>query len=817
MIVSSRSLTIALAAFALQACLFEGSSGGGDKDPDINPNGTRPFKAPTVSYTTNDSLIDVRIKGSRIGEESCFWIYRNDTLLSIPDYAGGFPEGNHTYRLIDSIKTPGSYKYYVRYGTNADSLGEKSKDFVYAWAGHSRSGRIMLALQDPSNPFPIVGLSTPTDETPVGARFERKLGSEGSVAAVDTLEGPPAAGNYQIQDTGFVAADTMIYYRASILDGITETWMPPTPWDSIKVKNKVWTYAPTADLVNLGTEIRVTVSNYPFGPVMPEFFLCRNSSASKSGRVLVDSISLDHGFSSATILSDIPDTAGTYFYWVEAVDRWGRTSVRSTPKEVKFTGRPVGPKISSISLGSNNIQIQFIADQGSATYILQRAQDTAKEISSVDTVSGGFGSGLVYDSPRASGYYWYRILAYPFDPATKDPGPWARSPFFTYAPVYYPLSATFVNRGTRVEVTSETMYNAYSVLYRSKFSTGKDSVAVDTLLATENPNRLIDIPEVGAWYYRVERYSTNPDGANVIYRSEITRIDFTGKIPGPSISSLTVYAPYIVVAIQGDLEALAYILERSKDGEKDWAICDTLPAPQFGGPVMNDRPPEDGFWYYRVRALMPGLKASDPGQVMRTPKAFTYGLTYSNTLIPEVANTGARIEVTLYSSVSASKTYLMRGTTPDYKNGAKADSSVSSGGNFQFRDAPPIGKWYYWVEQIPRAPSEFSAYRSATPAEVEFTGSPGITSLAKVSSGIRITYPRTALEDTLEIWRSTGTPTDTASFSLALSLPAGDFSDYAVDETVSKTAAAAYSYRLRIRRAGTLTALGPVKSIYYEP
>ena len=73
----------------------------------------------------------------------------------------------------------------------------------------------------------------------------------------------------------------------------------------------------------------------------------------KVGKTKVDSVPISL-IGGNTGLYDEPDT-GDYHYWVEARDPWGRTSARSTPKPVRFTGNAMGPLVALQQLEENTI------------------------------------------------------------------------------------------------------------------------------------------------------------------------------------------------------------------------------------------------------------------------------------------------------------------------------------------------------------------------------------------------------------------------------------------------------------------------------
>jgi hypothetical protein len=810
-------LCLAIAAIALQGC--ENSTSGHGEDPGASKAGARRHKAPSVAYHASDSLVEIGMSGSREGDEASFWIYRNDSLLEMPDFIGRDSGSAYAYRLVDSLAKAGTYTYYVRYGSGGVSLSDKSPEFTYEYAGAAPSGRLRATLLSGSTAYPLLTVYPRSGSHPGGARFERKLGASGKAILLDSLEGGPMSnspGAYQFVDTDFVAEDGLLYYRASVWNAADEEWLDPTAWDTLRIRNREWDYLPGADIRNLGTEVQARLLSLPPDGTQSKLYLCRNGSQSRSGREKVDSLSQNSLYQGApAVLLDEPGDPGTYWYWVEAVDRWGRESLRSAPKSIRFTGEPIGPALAFVTASGSTVQGRFSATPAFASYVLQRARDTSGSAVGVDTLESAAGEVLVSDSPPASGDWYYRVVGLDADGKAGEPGFWSRVTLFDYPVNYGSLSATLLNKGDHVEATVASVYASYSsfqILYRSKYSSGKDSVAVDTVAGTPYSTgpKLEDKPPVGTWYYHVEQVPADPAGTSK-YRSALSRIDFTGKRVGPSLQSVQVYGGYIAVTWIAEPDFPATILERSQEGKGGWTAIDTLPS---GTSTRNDRPPEAGIWAYRTRGILPNLEATDPGPVMRTATVWVAGESWSYSITPVVTNLGSAVEATGYAASSAyGVVRLMRGPTADFKGGVAADS-LRNVYNFSLHDVPPKGTWYYWVEQLATDP--YGGYRSQA-FKVEFTGAPEIVSLSKSSSGVQVNLPRIAAGDTLEIWRATAEPEKAAAYAWLRSVPGGGYYDYIVDDAVDRKTAAFYHYRLVSIHQGHRSDPGGFKTIYYEP
>lgn len=805
---------LAASILTLQGCLTGGSD---DKDPDTHPDGTRKPNAPTVNYTTHDSLIHIGIRGGRAGEERYYWIYRDKELLEQPAYRSPFtgdtgwtvPGG---YFLVDSVKKAGAYAYTVRYGSHRDSLSDPSTPYVFNWTGPSPSGRVRLYLGEGSG---LVEVQHTASRSTFLRQviIERRIGSKGETGALDTLDLGQFGQGIHLIDTNLVVDDVYLFYRSVGMD-VDEQWLEPSPWDSILVRNKVWGYVPRITLADKGTDIQASIS-LPSNAVVT-YYLYRNTTSSKDGKVKVDS--LRSGANSSLILGDIPEKAGRYFYWVEAVDSHGRISARSNLVETSFTGLPKGPPISGLFTSSTSVQVLIESNLGARALILERASDTSKAATAVDTAYPGGSSQLtVLDVPPADGYWFYRLIAIGSDDRPGAPGDWVRSGYFHYAPNYIGMDARLVNRGDRIEIVIPSpAFDAFYVLFRSPHPGGKDSVAVDTVLPQQFSSLppLVDRPEPGTWYYRAYGYRNQNPGSET-YRSEIQRVEYSGKPVGPAITSISAGSTQITLYFGSDPMALAYILERTPGATTDWLAVDTLP-PGFSETVtVSDQPPTAGSWRYRVRSIRKDMTTTEPGTASNSVP-WSYQVTYVNSLTVNVINRGAMVEVREISPDFSYSLRLFRSAKSDYTGGIAVDTLNYGASVPYLTETPPKGMHYYWVERhfVGAGSVSSTVYRSV-PVLVAFTGAPEVMSLSVSSSGISVGYPAVQGGDTLQILRSNGKPDDAASFAFIGEVHS-TFDGTYFDSTVDQARSAFYHYRLVLIHEGTKSEMGGVRSIYFN-
>lgn len=808
-----------LSTFLLMGCFA--SSEEGDDTKVTLPDFRKPPK-PTVTYETRDERVQILIQGRNRGESRNYWIYRDKTLLDQPwSASSGDSSNSYFYYLMDSLEQTGTYTYQVYYGPRKDSLSDPSDPFVYKYEGPSPSGHVDIYQMDMSGFLQIRYLPR---EKVVYRRviIERRVGKDGDIRAVDTL-----LGNFSwdgVADTSLVLEDTWVYYRARGQD-VSEEWLPPSPWDSIEVRNKTWSYLPSISVKNLGTDVQVTLQN-PLGTASAHYVLYRNTSESKDGKTAVDSAYEGQG-SFGLLLGDAPEKPGTYWYWVEAADGRGRTSARSNPHRVEFTGRPRGPSIQQVYSQGTHVRVTFQSNQLGGTFVLERAADTAKPAVDADTLtlssiqSGSYGE--FRDRPPTDGRWHYRIVSLGADRSRSDPGDWSGPVTWRYAPNYQTLSASIVNRGDRVEVRLPSGFTSAGkvfVLYRSANPGGRDSVPADTGFTTSSfygEILLKDSPAPGTWYYRVLEVSLNLD-SDYLFRSDLMRVEFTGRATGPALVSLAPNYRHVVVVFQTDPDAVAYVLERAPDSASAWLAVDTVPAPSSSQPQVTtqNRPPAAGYWSYRVRSIRSGLAATDPGPSMRTPSPWSDAVVYETTQPLTVVNSGTSVTLSWSSAYAFEyETRVFRSAKDGHAEGTLVKTHNTYSGTFQ--DTPPIGTWYYWIEihYSGSGSPPGNVVRRSKAMPVVFSGIPEVTQLAANSVGVTITFPQIRAGDTLQILRSTGKVEDTASYTVLYNVT--DTWVYYHADVVDKEKAAFYHYRLRLIREGVPSGLGGAKSIYYDP
>jgi hypothetical protein len=811
------------AAFSLAACAFlagclvdshpSAPKYSGSDTSEINPDGSRRIQPPRVSYYTRDSIVSLDIAGTSDGYQNWYWIYRDGKLLDQPRPLGS-ESGIFHYFAYDTLHEAGTYAYTVRYGYRVSQLGPASPAFAYAYPGRSPSGTV--SAESDEFQTVIVELSAPAHSGAVRARFERRAGQNGAIDSLGVLL-LSNSGWAVYRDTGFAPYDTMLYYRAALMDGATEAWLAPTAWDSLRVYNRNWNYAPIIGLENLGTEARVEVLNRPASGILGGsfFFLYRSRSAERADGAKCDSLP---GPALSLLLKDTPPDTGLWYYWAEARDSHGRTGPRSEPAAVRISGNPMGPGIRDITVYGDLIYVRGRPYENATAYILQRASDTSAAPVDVDTLSGPEAQRdpAFADIPPADGYWYYRLLAAAGD-RVSSPGKWSVGGYFRRQDDYSVLSAPIRNLGAKgVQAALPAYPSGLSRLYRSSRPDGADSVAVDSILPADTSRILRDAPAKGTWYYRAYTYPKPSIQDYSIYRTAWTRVDFTGNAVGPAVLGLVAKGMGIDVNLAFDPDAIAFVVERSPDTSGAWVVIDTLSV--FAGSSLTypDRPPRNGNWSYRARTLSRDLALTDPGPFLTTASPWVYRVIYDDILSVQILNRGARVECPL-TTTSSYGYYFKRGPAADYSDPVTVDSALIGDADAKMTDVPPRKVWYYWVERmIPAGVNSGSILRSV-PVRVEFTGAPEAAALTRVSDGIQVAFPKPGPGDTLEIWRSEGQARDTADFTLIKTVTGPYASGTWSDAAPITDGPGFYNYRLILRDAEGATGFGPVKTFYYEP
>lgn len=783
----------------------------GDDTLTVGPSGVRKPRPPRVAFRTHDSLVTLDILGTAYGDENRYWIYRNGKLLEQPVYDGRDSLVYH-YAFTDSLHAAGSFAYTVQYGYRLGDLGPKSEAFTYDFPGRSPSGSVSLSIDEAQRVS--IRLDLPVRSGAGRARFERKIGAAGAIVPLDTIaiRDPEYVSH---RDTGFVPYDTTLYFRATAMDAASETWLAPTGWDSLRVFNRVWNYVPDAYYENTGAGLRASIRNPLMyeGKVRAFYVLYRARGTARGDGAKRDSLPMA---SSSINLRDTPNDTGTWNYWVEARDPHGRVSPRSAPTAIRLGGTARGPDIWAITVYSSALAIAARPYENATAYILQRTADTASPPVSVDTLDGPATlSNAFTDAPPSDGYWFYRVIAI-MGTNRSQPGEWMQSDYFRRQDNFATLPAPILNLGARgVQVEVPYSFQSRSVLYRGSRADGSDSIAVDSLSASDTGKVLSDIPPSGTWYYRAYRYDRPANYAVIINRTARVRVDFTGKAVGPSILALENLGSGIDVNLAFDPEAVAYVIERSPDTSVTWTVIDTMSVFAGARLAYSDHPPRNGHWAYRARTLLRDLSVTDPGPFTATAQPWIYRVTYDNGLTAIVANRGKQVECLLTTSAVYGY-YFKRGPSADYAAPVTVDSARVGDDDAKMFDTPAKGVWYYWVERmIPAGTNSGSISRSA-PVRVEFTGTPEVMSLSRATGGIGVAYPKPGSGDTVEIWRSLGKPEETAAFILVKSDGYAFSSASWIDPVPAGTPAGFFHYRLALRREGASTGMGPVKSFYFQ-
>jgi fibronectin type 3 domain-containing protein len=114
------------------------------------------------------------------------------------------------------------------------------------------------------------------------------------------------------------------------------------------------------------------------------------------------------GTSDNTGFTDVPQSAGPYYYKVKATDDAGHESPFSFYAYVYFTGIPLPPSNVRAIDDSFKVEINWDSDVEAYDFIVYRASSPSGEYLPVDTVM----FDLDTDWPSTAGHYYYKVQAY---------------------------------------------------------------------------------------------------------------------------------------------------------------------------------------------------------------------------------------------------------------------------------------------------------------------------------------------------------------------------------------------------------------------
>ena len=106
--------------------------------------------------------------------------------------------------------------------------------------------------------------------------------------------------------------------------------------------------------------------------------------------------------------TDIPQTAGAYYYKVRAVDTLGHESPFSFYAYAYYSDQPQAPfNVSAVDL-SYRVSISWESIDSSFIFIIYRSTSSAGDYTAIDTVDSEL---QIYDWPSSSGHYYYKVRA----------------------------------------------------------------------------------------------------------------------------------------------------------------------------------------------------------------------------------------------------------------------------------------------------------------------------------------------------------------------------------------------------------------------
>lgn len=439
---------------------------------------------------------------------------------------------------------------------------------------------------------------------------------------------------------------------------------------------------------------------------------------------------------------------GTYVYTVQHGSNYGQLGPKSEAFTYDFPGRsPSG----AVSLSMDETQMAEIrltlpVHSGAGRARFERRFGATGAIVPMDTLTVRDPVTVTYlDTafvPLDTMLYYRGAAMETAGETWLAPTGWDSIRVFNRTWNYVP-EASIENLGTGVRATirSPLRYadkvRAFYYLYRGRGQSRLDGIKRDSLPMASSTIILRDTPpDTGTWYYWIE--ARDPHG-RISPRSTPGAFRLNGAASGPKIDGITTYSSALAVSVRPYENATAYILQRSENLAAPPVDADTLTGADAQlTPTFTDVPPGDGYWYYRVIAIM-GSKRSEPGD-WTLSGFFRRENNYSTLPIP-IGNFGPRgVQVDVPRS-SGDRSFLYRGYRADGSDSVAVDSLSGSDTGMVLRDLPPAGTWYYRAYRYEK-PANYANTIYRTPrVRIDFTGKavgPAILGLQSLGTGIDV-------------------------------------------------------------------------------
>jgi fibronectin type 3 domain-containing protein len=192
--------------------------------------------------------------------------------------------------------------------------------------------------------------------------------------------------------------------------------------------------------------------------------------------------------------TDVPQTAGAYYYKVRAVDNLGHASQYSFYAYTYFTDRPLAPFNVSAEDLSYRVRISWESIDSSFIFIIYRSGSAGGDYVPIDTVEAEL---EIIDWPPNTGHYYYKVQAEHPSHGSSD--------LSQYGHVYFsgilgtPSNLVVTNQGSYISITWDDVEGAseYEVFR------GEDINQLSAI-QTVYVSHTTDVPEsAGTYYYAV--------------------------------------------------------------------------------------------------------------------------------------------------------------------------------------------------------------------------------------------------------------------------------------------------------------------------
>lgn len=468
---------------------------------------------------------------------------------------------------------PGTYRAdFLYYGGN-DEVFQAARYPLYIIA--NKQTNISVELKDPvprcflaSDGDAAVELSWESSYDAIYYLLYRSTSMEESfqiISRVDTSYGtiyhsdqPQSVGTYYYRATSVNSQGQESDFDTTLQIDFTATIYPPTGFQAIDM----------VDYVHLSWDSKPCASYYRL----------HRSEDNDQNWAFIDSTAENYFY-------DIPSDTSIYYYRLTAVSIYGTESEPSASVIVNYDGRFDPPRNVSIVDRGSDLHLSWLGYSNVAYYSIYRATSPEDNYFHIDSTNHSYYS----DIPPVEGTYYYYVTAIGPNGLESDPSSVVSADFDGV--LDYPAGVTATNKGLHVELNWEEVYWAgYYVIYRSEDDSRYQQVGrVSGSVTTFNDTP----PSAGLYYYGVSTETVAGDEGEM---SEPVTVQFTDNLLAPVDVVTENMGTYIRVMWNAVAGANGYNIYRAPEGG-GYIIIGSAEASYY-----NDIPPEEGSYFYKVRA-----------------------------------------------------------------------------------------------------------------------------------------------------------------------------------------------------------------------